>query len=205
MRQFIALYQDNQKEKINMSVINFVCNNEQKEEVKAGVWEIIREHYLSTVFPNSNVEFEYEGKNAYRPRMEELMKSELCRLEDTEDGLTVDFDSTEDAGMSIAASVYGTGMGYSDQGLTYLFPVFKKIAEKFPGICFEADTECIDKWVEAYNHFSYNGSMLTVDGIDVKKYDLVMKHMSPFADPEQIAEETGLSVQDVTEIIETFC
>lgn len=188
-----------------MSVINFVCNDAQKEELKAGVWEIIREHYLSTAFPNSNCEFTYEGKDVYRPRMEELMQSELCHIEETDEGIAVDFDSTEDAGDSIAMSVYGTDMGYSDQGLTYLFPVFKKIAEKFPEICFEADTECIDKWVEAYNHFSYDGNVLTVDGIDVKKYDLVMAHMSPFANPEQIAEETGLSAQDVTEIIETFC
>lgn len=188
-----------------MSVVNFICSDTQKKELKAGVWELIREHYLSTVFPNSNVEYEYEGKDVYRPRMEILMQDELCKIQVSEDGITVEFDSTEDAGFSIAASVYCTGMGYSDQGLTYLFPLFKKIAEEFSNICFEADTECVDKWVETYNHFSYDGNVLTVDGIDVKKYDLVMANMSPFAEPEQIASETGLSVDDVIEIIETFC
>lgn len=187
-----------------MSEIRFVCSDSQKEEVKAGVWELIREHYLSTVFPNSNVQFEYKGKPHYRP-LEKLMESELCKVEETDEGITVDFDSTEDAGDSIAESVYGTDMGYSDQGLTYLFPLFKKIVEKFPDICFAADTECIDKWVEAYNHFEYDGNVLTVDGTDVKKYDLVMANMSFDADPEQIAEATGLSADEVAEIIETFC
>ncbi len=188
-----------------MSTISFVCSDLQKEELKAGVWELIREHYLGTVFPNSNVEYKNEGVDVYKERMGELMKAELCTISDSDDGITVEFDSTEDAGHSIAMSVYGTNMGYSDQGLTYLFPLFKKIAEKFSSICFEADTECIDEWAEAYNHFAYDGSVLTVDGVDVEKYDLVMEHMSPFADPEEIAKETGLSVDDVTEIIETFC
>lgn len=188
-----------------MSIIKFVCTDAQKEEVRAGVWEIIREHYLSTAFPNSNCKFTYEGKDVYRPRMEELMKSDLCTIEETEDGIAVDFDSTEDAGDSIAESVYGTDMGYSDQGLTYLFPLFKKIAEKFSGICFDADTECVNKWAESYNHFAYDGSVLTVDGIDVKKYDLVMANMSFDPDPEQIAEATGLSAQEVAEIMDAFC
>ncbi len=188
-----------------MSVINFACSEAERDTLKAGVWEIIREHYLSTVFPNSNVEFEYKGRAHYREDMENLMKAELCRIEFTDEGMAVDFDSTEDAGFAIAENVYGTGMGYSDQGVTYLNPVFKKIAEKFPGICFESDTECINEWAETYYHFGYDGAVLTIDGVDMKKYDLVMSHMSPFADPEQIAEETGLSVDDVTEIIETFC
>ncbi len=188
-----------------MSTINFICSDTQKKNLKAGVWEIIREHYLSTAFPNSNVEFKYEGKDVYRPRMEELMKDGLCTIEENDSGITVEFDSTEDAGFSIAQSVYGTDMGYSDQGLTYLFPVFKIIAEKFSDICFEADTECINEWAESYNHFAYDGSVLTVDGIDVKKYDLVMANMSFDADPEQIADATGLSVDDVIEIIEEFC
>ncbi len=188
-----------------MSTITFNCTDSQKEALKAGIWEIIREHYLSTVFPNSNVQYENEGKAVYRDRISKLMEAELCTVSDEDEGIIVEFDSTEDAGYSIAASVYGTDMGYSDQGLTYLFPLFKQIAEKFNGICFEADTECIDKWVKAANHFSYDGNTLTVDGIDIKKYDLVMANMSPFAQPEEIANETGLSVDDVMEIIETFC
>ncbi len=188
-----------------MSIINFVCSDTKKEDLKNSVWELIREHYLSTVFPNSNCKFTYEGKDVYRPRMEELMQNGLCTIEETGDGITVEFDSTEDAGDSIAESVYGTDMGYSDQGLTYLFPLFKKIAEKFSDICFDADTECIDKWAESYNHFAYDGSVLTVDGIDVKKYDLVMANMSFDPDPEKIAEATGLSPDEVAEIMETFC
>lgn len=188
-----------------MSTIKFVCPEEQKEALKSGVWELIREHYLSTVFPNSNDIVEYKGKAFYRGPVDELMKADLCTLTDTDDGLVVEFDSTEDAGMSIAQSVFGSFMGYSDQGLTYLFPVFKKIVKQFPDISFEADTECVDKWVEHYFHFSYNGSVLTVEGIDVAKYDLVMENMSPFAQPEQLAQTTGLSVDEVLEILETFC
>lgn len=188
-----------------MSEIKFVCTDAQKEELKAGVWELIREHYLSTAFPNSNVEYEREGNDVYQSRMDELMQRELCKIEDTDEGITVEFDSTEDAGYSIATSVYGTDMGYSDQGLTYLPPLFKAIVEKFPAICFEADTECIDNWAEAYNHYEYDGDVLTMDGVDMVKYELVMKHMSPFASPEEIAKETGLSIDEVTEIIEEFC
>ena len=188
-----------------MSTITFVCSDNQKEALRSGVWELILEHYLGTAFPNSNEEYEREDEEVYRERMDQLMQAELCKINDTDDGVEVEFDSTEDAGFSIASSVYGTGMGYSDQGLTYLFPLFKEIAKKFNTICFEADTECIDKWVEIYNHFAYDGTTLTVEGIDVAKYDLVMSKMSPFADPEEIAKETGLSVDDVEEIIETFC
>ena len=43
-----------------MSVIKFVCSDAKKEEVKAGVWELIREHYLSTAFPHTNAQFTYE-------------------------------------------------------------------------------------------------------------------------------------------------
>lgn len=188
-----------------MSVINFVCSDTQKKEVKEGIRELIREHYLSTAFPNSNSEYKEEGKDVYRSRMEELMKEELCTVEDTESGITVEFDTTEDAGFSIASAVYGTDMGYSDQGLTYLPPLFRAIVEKFPAICFEADTECVDNWAESYNHYEYDGNVLTMDGVDMAKYELVVKHMSPFATPEGIAEETGLSLDEVTEIMENFC
>lgn len=182
-----------------MSIIKFVCTDERKEDIKSGVFDIIREHYLSTAFPNTNAVYENEGKDVYRARLDELMRTELCSIDETEDGIAVEFDSTEDAGSSIAQNVYGTGMGYSDEGLTYLIPLFKSIAEKFPDICFEADTECIDSWVESYDHYSYDGDVLTINGIDVNKYVLVTENM--FLSPEEIAEKTGLAIDDVMEII----
>ena len=45
-----------------MSAITFVCNDSQKTILKSGVWEIIKDHYLGTVFPNSNAEYENEGE-----------------------------------------------------------------------------------------------------------------------------------------------
>ena len=140
-----------------------------------------------------------EGKEVYRARIDALMLDELCSIADGEDSIAVEFDSTEDAGFAIAERVYGTGMGYSDEGLTCLPPLFKNIAKEFPGICFEADTECIDKWAEAYDHFSFDGNVLTINGIDIEKYELFMENM--FLSPEEIAEKTGLSFDDVMEII----
>lgn len=182
-----------------MSIINFVCSDAQKEELKSGVWYLIKEHYLSTAFPNTNVKYDKEGKDVYRARLDELMRDELCRIDDTENGIAVEFDSTEDAGCAIAERVYGTDMGYSDEGLTYLLPLFKNIAEKFGDVCFEADTECMDKWVEAYNHYGYDGVLLTIDGVDTAKYELVMENM--FLSPEEIAEKTSLPLDAVMEII----
>ncbi|MEE0965551.1 MAG: hypothetical protein U0L85_00705 [Bacilli bacterium] len=91
------------------------------------------------------------------------MKNELCKIEDTDDGICVEFDSTEDAGNSIASEVYGTGMGYCDLGLTYLKPLFNKIVKTFPNITFEADCECYDNWVSEEYHCSYDGENFTTD------------------------------------------
>ena len=60
-----------------MSAITFVCNDSQKTILKSGVWEIIKDHYLGTVFPNSNAEYENEGEEVYRARMDTLMQEEL--------------------------------------------------------------------------------------------------------------------------------
>ena len=140
-----------------MSIINFICESNKKEELKTGVWEIIHKHYLNTVYPNSKVKYANEGKNVYAERLHELMKEELCIITDTEDGICVEFDSTEDAGFSIADNVYRTNMGYNDEGLTYLKPVFEEIIRAFPEVCFEADCECYDKWVSEEYHCSYDG------------------------------------------------
>jgi len=188
-----------------MSMITFHCTDAQRDALKTGIWALIRDHYLSTVFPNSNVSYDHEGEAVYRERLSTLMEAQLCTLSEDDEGIQVEFDSTEDAGYAIAESVYGTAMGYSDQGLTYLFPLFKAIAAQFGDIPFEADTECYDEWAESSNHFSYDGDTLTVDGFDIRAYDRVMEHLSPMADPEAIAQRTGLSVEEVEAIIETFC
>ena len=142
-----------------MSIIYFKCQPNVKEELKNGVWKILHEHYFCSVFPNTRVKYEDEGEEVYRKRLDELMKVELCKVRDTEDGICVEFDSTENAGFSIADSVYGTYMGYCDDGLTYVTPIFKEIIKVFPNICFEADCECMDKWICEEYHCSYDGEM----------------------------------------------
>lgn len=189
-----------------MSIINFTCGAAQMETVKSGIWNIIHAHYLGTVFPNSNEEYEDEGRDVYSERLHELMKEELCQIADTEDGFSVTFDSTEDAGYSIAQQVYGTGMGYSDQGLTSLPPMFKEIVKQFPNIHFEADTECYNKWASSENQYTYDGSTLKMDGMDVNHIDLVMKNMDNPFNPniKEIAQKTGLSVDEIEEILDAM-
>lgn len=138
-----------------MSVINFKCYLEQKEEVKNICWDILHKHYMESVSPNTNVDYEDEGEEVYAMRLTELMKNELCKVEDTEDGIQFEFDSTEDAGYSIAENVYGTSMGYSDNGLTYLEPVFDALIKQMPDVDFEAECECYDNWVSEEYSCSY--------------------------------------------------
>ena len=146
-----------------MSVINFKCAPDKREFVKKTCWEIIRTHYLDTVYPNTNVKYQNEGKEIYLERLNELMKTELCKTEETEDGLSFEFDSTEDAGFSIAMGVYGTGLGYSDNGLTFLKPIFTALVEQLPDVSFEAECECSDNWVCEEYTCTYDGKELTGD------------------------------------------
>ena len=140
-----------------MSNILFKCENERKEEVKKTFWKILHDHYANSVFPNTRIKYDHEGWEVYDKRLDELMEAELCKVECTDDGVRFEFDSTEDAGFSIAGSVYGTGMGYSDDGLTYLKPMFDALIEQMPDVCFEAECECYDKWVSDEYECSYDG------------------------------------------------
>ncbi len=89
-----------------MSVIKFVCKEEQKQYIINGVWDILKEHYFSSATPNNTIKYEYEGKEIYLERLEKLMNDELCSIEETDDGFSFSFDSTEDAGFAIAIVVY---------------------------------------------------------------------------------------------------
>lgn len=140
-----------------MSVILFKCSSEKKEDVKKNVWGILHKHYSESVYPNTRVQYKYEGDEIYASRLHDLMKASLCKIEDDDNGIKVEFDSTEDAGFEIASSVYGTGMGYSDEGLVYLKPVFDAFIEIMPDIPFEGDCECCDKWTCEEYHCSYDG------------------------------------------------
>lgn len=150
-----------------MSTIKFRCTDEQKLSLRSGIFEIMENHYFKSVHPNTNAEYEDEGEAIYRERLKKLVSEKLCVFEDTEDGLSVEFDSTEDAGFFIANEVYHTSMGYSDNGLTYIDPIFVAIVKAFPDICFEADTECSDKWIDEENHYSYDGAMLIKDDEEI--------------------------------------
>lgn len=140
-----------------MSIINFKCSSEKKENVKNTFLKILQKHYLNTVHPNTRVKYDDEGDKVYEMRINELMKTELCKIENTEDGIQIEFDSTEDAGFSIADYVYNTSMGYSDEGLTFLKPIFDEVINQMPDICFEAECECYDKWVSEEYSCSYDG------------------------------------------------
>lgn len=146
-----------------MSVINFRCSEKEAEVVKTKVWAIIKEHYGTSAFPNTNVQYKPESKEVYSARLEELMKSQLCSVADSENGISVTFDTTEDAGFAIAEHVYGTHMGYSDEGLTYIKPVIQKIAKALPDICFDGQAICEDNWVCLEINFSYDGETLSSD------------------------------------------
>ncbi len=148
-----------------MSTIIIQCDEAEKAAIKAGILEIITNHYFTTVHPNTNAKYENEGEAVYRERLEKLIEDQLCSFEATDGGIVFEFDSTEDAGFAIADEVYHTSMGYSDNGLTWINPVFEAIVSKFPAIRFEADTLCADEWVYEENHYSYDGETLTKDGL----------------------------------------
>ena len=146
-----------------MSVINFKCSDDKKENVKNICWSIIQKHYLSTVHPNTRVKYTNEGIEIYKKRLDELMNDELCSVEYTEDGVSFEFDSTEDAGFLIADCVYKTNMGYSDDGLTFLKPLFDELIIQMPNICFDAECECDDKWISEEYSCSYDGEVFETD------------------------------------------
>ena len=89
-----------------MSTIKFTCDESQKESIKKGVWSILKNHYFASAIPNTNVEYEDEGDEVYLARLDDLMKDRLCQVEDTGSGISVTFDSTEEAGFSIRGIWY---------------------------------------------------------------------------------------------------
>ena len=181
-----------------MSVIKFVCKDEQKQDIIKGVWDIIKEHYFTSATPNNTIQYKYEGEEIYRERLDELMDDELCFVEETKDGFSIEFDSTEDAGFSIASVVYGTSMGYCDNNLTFVNPIFEKIVEKYKDISFEAECVCCDSWTNIECTFSYDGETLKINDVDYKKYQLFMDKMnldSFNTSVEEIAKEVGIDLE----------
>ena len=181
-----------------VSVIKFVCSEEQKQDIIKGVWNIVKEHYFSAATPNNTIKYEYEGEDIYLERLDALMQSELCAIAADDDGFSFTFDSTEDAGMAIAENVYGTSMGYCDNGLTFVNPIFEAITKRYKDIPFEAHCECYDSWVSVECDFSYDGKTLKIDDVDYEKYLEFMKKMDEIgfdADVEALAEEVGLTAE----------
>lgn len=151
-----------------MSTIRFNADKSEQSFLKRGVWDMVKEHYFTSVYPNTLVKFDYEGEDIYLERLEKLMQEELCEFKEEDDCLIFEFDSTEDAGFSIADSVYHTPMGYSDNGLTYLDGLFVNIARAFPNITFESETECSDEWVCYEPHYAYDGKKLRKNGKSIR-------------------------------------
>ena len=178
-----------------MSIINFTYVEDNKQDVINGVWEIIKEHYFSTAIPSSRTQYEYEGKDIYLERLEELMKSELCEVDDTDDGFYIAFDSTEDAGFAIVRDVYKTGGGYNDNGLTFVNHIFTAIVKKYPDIVFDAECVCIDNWVDMECNFSYDGKTLKINDVEYEKYIKFMDNVDAYTDVEALAEEVGITAE----------
>ena len=184
-----------------MSTITFICDETQKESIKKGVWSIIKEHYFESAFPNSDAEYESEGDEIYLERLDNLMKNSLCQIEDTDSGISVTFDSTEDAGSSIASEVYGTSMGYSDDGLTDIVPVFEEIFEQFPSVPFNAHAECVDEWIGQEYDVSSDGVTLKINSIEIQVYYRIFELMEAGKDIEEISEETGVPEEEIEELL----
>lgn len=186
-----------------MSTITFICDTAKKDTVKNGVWNILKNHYYTTVFPESDKKYKNEGKAIYMARMETLMQEELCSVEDTKSGFIFNFDSTENAGNSIVSEVYGVSGGYDDNGLTAIIPVFREIVKQFPFVIFDAFAECNDQWLSQEYDVTYDGKVMKINSIEL---DIMLKvfEMIEDEDLETISEETGLSVEELEEIEELF-
>lgn len=149
-----------------MSTIAFVCSAEMKGRIIAGVRQIVFNHYFSSVHPNTRAKYENEGKAVYSERLNHLMDSELFTVEETDEGVAISFDTTEEAGFAITHNVYKTSMGYSDNGLTYIEPVIDEIVKAFPSVCFTAKIEAWDKWMDELMAYSYDGHSLTKEELE---------------------------------------
>lgn len=145
-----------------MSLIVFKCGKDIKEDVLNGFWKILHDHYMSAAFPCTYEEYEDEGDDIYSERMNKLMESELVKVKRTRDGLSIEFDTTEDAGFSITDSVYKTGGGYSDQGLTYVDPIIDEVIRIFPTVCFDAQIVTYDEWGGGRCTFLYDWSCVKI-------------------------------------------
>ena len=181
-----------------MSVISFICKEEDRDALKEGVRKALRDHYFLTVLPNSNVKYENEGKDVYLARLDELMNNSLCSITDTEDGISVEFDLTEDAGYQITSEVYHTSMGYNDNGLSEINMLFEKIIKAFPKATFESDYVLDDGYSYEESHYSYNGKKLLKNGLDYKLFDQIYEMMYNGRSMEQIAKKLGIPL-DVLE------
>lgn len=149
-----------------MSTIYFECESEIKETLSKTVFEIIKQHYLSTVKPAPGEAYEREAVEVYDSRLEQLMKEQLCSTSYSEEGVNVEFDSTEDAGFAIAEKVYKTGNGYRDYGLTNVGIIFEEIIQQFKDVHFTADVYVQDKYVDKECTYSYDGNNLTNGSMD---------------------------------------
>ena len=95
-----------------MSTIYFECKNETKEALAKKVFEIIKDHYFETVEPPVGTSREAENDETYITRLTQLMNDMLYKTSDSDEGIVVEFDTTEDAGFAIAENVYKTSNGY---------------------------------------------------------------------------------------------
>lgn len=144
-----------------MSTIYFECDSEIKNQISKSVFQIVKQHYLNTVAPPPDKTFERESDEVYDSRMEQLMKDQLYRSSDSEEGVTVEFDSTEDAGYAIAENVYKTGNRYRDYGLTNVGVLLEEITHQFENVKFTAEIYIQDKYVDEECTYVYDGEKLS--------------------------------------------
>ena len=149
-----------------MSTIYFECKNETKEALAKKVFEIIKDHYFETVEPPVGTSREAENDETYITRLTQLMNDMLYKTSDSDEGIVVEFDTTEDAGFAIAENVYKTSNGYRDYGLLNVGLVLDKIVKEFPDVEFHADVYVQDKNYEEECTYDYDGTYLSKNGLE---------------------------------------
>ena len=188
-----------------MGTININCEKDKAELVKKTVFNIIRSHYLDTVYPNSNIEYEDEGKDVYEERMTDLMNRSLFSCEENDEGLVIEFDTTDDAGFFIADEVYHTNMGYNDNGLFSLDDIFKNIVKDLPENRFEADCECESSNYYEQMTFSFDGNDLLKNGIGLEIYQEASDLLYDGVSFEDVSERLNVSIDDLENAFPDLC
>lgn len=96
-----------------MNSITFKCIESESNAIKTEILNLLHMHYLGSVIPKNKS----ENDDVYSDQLSKLIKESLCQFDDTDDGITVTFDTTEKTAIVIADKVYHTSTEYYNFGL----------------------------------------------------------------------------------------